>query len=354
MATPFLTNGILPSFVAAQASGANTAGDFVGYGANGVVAATYSSTDLTTSDSTMVVNQTTPPTITGNVAAYALRTNQAINLSGNTLTLGNGTGTAGLMLNSGSVNNGTVSFGGIEGTIYAGGTATIGANVTNGDLTVFGPGSLSVSGAYTNAGANRTITNNITAAGQTFTLGHIFLSDDIATGRTLTIASAGGNATTTVVNGTIADFNGAGGQPGTVMLSSSGTVQLNGLNTYSGGTNLSGGRHDHSDRQRHGRGTGAVTAGPFGTGPITTNNGTNQHLRPVGGDRTIANAIIMTFGFAMDNAPGESFNLTLSGPITMQSNGRFVSNGFATAPGTSGGALILGSPRPRRHSPCPQ
>src|SRR5262249_1571115 len=98
-----LTNGILPAWVVAQVSGANTAGDFVTYGGSGVGVATYSG-DLSTSNNTSVVNQSSIPTIGGAAAAYALKTNVAVNLNSNTLTLGNGSGQSGLILN----NNGSV------------------------------------------------------------------------------------------------------------------------------------------------------------------------------------------------------------------------------------------------------
>src|SRR5207302_826497 len=55
----------------------------------------------------------------------------------------------------------------------------------------------------------------------------------------------------------------------------------------------------------------------------------------------ISNPILLTTGIAMDNGTGESFNLTLAGPITMTQN-RFISNGFVA--GTTGGTFIIGSP----------
>src|SRR5207237_828739 len=92
--------------------------------------ATYSSADLATSTSTDVVNQSTSPTITGNVSAYALKASAAIDLGGgtNTLTLGNGSGQSGLILNTGSVSNGAITFGPTEGMIYAQGGPTLGAS----------------------------------------------------------------------------------------------------------------------------------------------------------------------------------------------------------------------------------
>ncbi len=107
----------------------------------GVVAFSAYAGNLTTSGNTSVVNQTTSPTITGNVAAYALKTDQAINLSGNTLTLGNGSGQSGLILNNGaSITGGNITFGQTEGVVYVNGaTPTLGSlgnTITSNGLTI--------------------------------------------------------------------------------------------------------------------------------------------------------------------------------------------------------------------------
>src|SRR5205823_2953057 len=86
---------------------------------------------------------------------------------------------------------------------------------------------------------------------------------------------------------------------------------------------------------------GSFTAGPFGIGQINVNNGTNQHLRPSGASRLLSNQITMTFGVAMDNATGESFDLTFAGVINMTGTSRFISNGFIA--GSSGGTMVIGS-----------
>ena len=89
---------------------------------------------------------------------------------------------------------------------------------------------------------------------------------------------------------------------------------------------------------------GAIVSGPFGTGTLKFNSGTNQHMRPTGGDRVIANDVTMQFGFAMDNTPGETYNLTFSGPINMVDNdGRTISNGFS-GQANAGGTLYVGDP----------
>src|SRR5947209_5405003 len=137
-ATVFFGNGstlqagtgsnILPGWVVTTPNPTTVTGDFTAYGGSGVTVATYSSTDITTSNNTSSVNQSTAATLAGSAFAYALKTNAAINLSGNKLTLGNGSGTSGLILNSGAnVNGGTIMFGPTDGVVYAQGTVTLGA-----------------------------------------------------------------------------------------------------------------------------------------------------------------------------------------------------------------------------------
>ena len=85
-------------------------------------------------------------TVTGNLQAYALsvQNGTGIALNGHTLTLGDGTDPAGLILNGGaSITGGTLAFGGSEGVIWIGGlntnTNTISAQITgSGGLTFAG------------------------------------------------------------------------------------------------------------------------------------------------------------------------------------------------------------------------
>src|SRR5205823_11638565 len=130
--------------------------------------------------------------------------------------------------------------------------------------------------------------------------------------------------------------------PDTITVTGTGTVSFNAPNTYAGGTSFTGaGTIVPVNLSSNAPPGPSFTAGPFGTGPITVNNGTNQHFRPIGADRTLSNALVLTTGFAMDNVPGQFLTLTLAGPVTMQTTDRFISNGFST--GTPGGTLILGS-----------
>jgi autotransporter-associated beta strand protein len=326
------TNGILPTYMVAQASSSNTAGDFLGY-SGGLVVATYTSSDITTSTNTSVVNQTTAPAISGSVAAYALKTNQAINLNGNTLTLGNGsTGTAGLILNGGSISNGTLSFGGVEGTVYVSGTGSIGANVANVPLTVFGPGSLSVTGNVTVGSTAATIQNNL--RGGTLTFGTVGSGATVSMGAQTTFSPA--TTATTVINSVLVDATPGSGSV-SYAGSTSGVTQINSLNTYSGPTTLNGLSTIQFSTDSQVNGSGAITAGPFGTGTLVLNNTANNLLQPIGGNRTIANPMTLNFGFTVGNAASDTSSLTFTGPLSEVANGRTLTNNL-----TAGATLTLG------------
>ncbi len=125
---------------------------FATYGANGYTAATVggaiTNSILTSSNTNTVVQSTsiTGGTVTGNLQAYALsvQNGTGIALNGHTLTLGDGTNPAGLILNGGaSISGGMLAFGGSEGVIWIGGlsnnTNTISAQITgSGGLTFAG------------------------------------------------------------------------------------------------------------------------------------------------------------------------------------------------------------------------
>jgi len=123
---------------------------------------------------------------------------------------------------------------------------------------------------------------------------------------------------------------------GSMTISGSGIVDLNAPNTYTGGTILSGASTIIPIQF-----SSTGTSGVFGTGLLTFNNGANQHLRPVG-NQTIGNAVSMATGFAMENTTGDTSNLTFSGPIALQTTGRFISNGFSVTNGL-GGTLFIGA-----------
>lgn len=274
-----LTNGILPAWIV-ESTGSL---DFVGYGGNGLQTATYTSTDITGSGSLDVVAQSVTATAGGALTAYALKTNAAINLSGNTLTLGNNSGQTGLILNSGgSVTGGNIDFGTSEGMIY------------------FQPG----------AGAIGSNGNTIT-------------------GNALTFVMAGAGAGT--INSNIVNGSGAT----SVILSAptlGSTFAINGANTYTGGTTLSINANNSGS-------AGTLLIGndsAFGTGTVTTvigTAGTSPNLVAVGGPRTLANAFNLGGGLNFVGTNGFVF----TGPISLINSGRtLLSN-------VTGGSIVLGS-----------
>ena len=167
-------------------------------------------------------------TAASNVAAFALNTEgKGINLGGNTLTLGDGTNAAGLILATGStISNGTLAFGGSEGVIWMSGTNPVISSTitgTNG-LTFAGSGGVTISTAANVSGAitidSGTVTlsaANVFAANSTgITLGDVKESPapavlDITANNTLAaLNSVGSNSTVNISNGaalTVGDAN---------------------------------------------------------------------------------------------------------------------------------------------------
>ena len=148
-----LVDNVAPVWIVDNNDSANGAGpyNFVTYGADGYVTATYNSTVLTASTGSDVVALGADAAANANVAAYALNTEgNTIALGGNTLTIGDGTDAAGLILASGSaISNGTLAFGDSEGVIWTSGSnAAISAEITgtNG-LTFSGSGTVAISHA---------------------------------------------------------------------------------------------------------------------------------------------------------------------------------------------------------------
>lgn len=157
--TASLVNGIAPAWVVTNNGVAKSAGpyDFVTYGANGYVKATYGANAVGAGTATTVVDQTASQTLSGNASAYALKieSGKTITLGSNTLTLGDGVNPAGLSLASTTpISGGTLAFGGSEAIVWLGATSTINSVLTgSGGLTVAGSGSLTLSGSSTLTGA---------------------------------------------------------------------------------------------------------------------------------------------------------------------------------------------------------
>ncbi len=156
---PALSNGIAAPWIVINSAAANNPYDFVTYGANGYTTATYSAHTISNAVAGDVIKQGASATI-GNTSALALNIQKGFNVTlnaGTTLTLGDGTDPAGLILNGGSgsgITAGTLAFGGSEGVIAINGSSTITSQITGtGGLTLAGSGTLTLSSASTETGA---------------------------------------------------------------------------------------------------------------------------------------------------------------------------------------------------------
>ncbi len=160
-AAPSQTNGIITPAVIVQEP-SSTAGDFVTLNSsNQVIAATYTNQSSTSINSYAASGGTAIQNIDVNVATTASRSAYALRIAGttltntgNVLTVGNGAGHAGVIMNGGSIAGGTLAFGGAQGAIY---TSTSGGVISSqvtgtAGLITFGPGTVSLSGSV-NVGA---------------------------------------------------------------------------------------------------------------------------------------------------------------------------------------------------------
>jgi fibronectin-binding autotransporter adhesin len=171
--TSTLVNDIAPVWIVTNEGNLQGVGpyDFVSYGANGYtqVSATVStySTTLDTSPGSAVVELAANTSQAANVYAYALNTN-GYNITlgtGDTLTIGDSTDPAGLILDPNSsqsttISGGTLAFGGSQGVIWLGDSAgsTISSAITGtGGLTFAGGGSVTLSGSTSGVSGQITI-----------------------------------------------------------------------------------------------------------------------------------------------------------------------------------------------------
>ena len=163
---PALTNGIVSPWtiidlgsasVSNGASAGNNRYNFASYNsATGYGVATYSKTGqgaaagIAVAAATDVVEQTGAGTLAADTHAYALKVDSGaiITATGRTLTLGDGTNPAGLILSgsSAAINGGTLAFGGSEAVVVVRGNTTVSSALTgtNG-LTLAGSGTLTLS-----------------------------------------------------------------------------------------------------------------------------------------------------------------------------------------------------------------
>ncbi len=163
-ASATVTNGMVAPWIIEDTGGkASTSPyNFLTYNSSeGYVAATAGSTNIKTSTGSELVIQSSNATLSSNAQAYALQlqSGKTITATGHTLTLGDGTDPAGLILNSSAaINGGTLAFGGSEAVMYAKGSTTNANTITStitgtGGITLSGSGQLNLNTASQNTGA---------------------------------------------------------------------------------------------------------------------------------------------------------------------------------------------------------
>ena len=143
---------------------------------------------------------------------------------------------------------------------------------------------------------------------------------------TLTGVSSGSNTLATLLSD-----NGTGAT--TLVKNGTGTWAINGANTYTGGTTITGGTLKVNNATASGTGTGAVTVGSgaalggFGkiTGPVTINSG--AHLAPgdgVGtltvGNLSLSAGAVLDYEFTL-NSGNDLVAVTLPGGLTLNNAG---------------------------------
>lgn len=183
-ASTTLTSGMAPAWIITDSGGSASSNpyNFVTYGANGYVVATYGTTGgnstsgIRVSTSTETAAESGSTTLSANAQAYALKVDNGVTITatGHSLTLGDGTDPAGLIMEgSAAITGGTLAFGGSEGIIYVKSSNTISAGITGSNgLTLAGSGTLTLSTVAALQGAV-----NIDSGTLTLTTANIFAGD---------------------------------------------------------------------------------------------------------------------------------------------------------------------------------
>ncbi|MCX6837752.1 MAG: autotransporter-associated beta strand repeat-containing protein [Verrucomicrobia bacterium] len=154
---------------------------------------------------------------------------------------------------------------------------------------------------------NNTLTNNLSGAGAVLSIGTIALSESAGTGRMLTLGGTGN----TTVTGLIEDVAGGGGVAGILQKTGTGTLTLQGTNTFTGPVNVNGGNLDFSTATNIAGGASNLGAGSvinLGGGTLRFIGSTNQTT-----DRAINASVNSTL-----NTSGTGVaEISYTGPVNM-------------------------------------
>ncbi len=356
-AAPTPTNGIIDASIVAANSATDTSADFLTYNGSGLQRATYSGatnitngvTNGTTSTSVFEATSSTNNQVTSPTTLYALKVDSGVTVEGAPITLGDGTHTAGLIINGSfegdptTINAGIAFATGSEGAVYVGGNgaadyAMIDGPVTGSNgLTKNGNGSLEISDAE--------YTGTTTVNGGTLQIDEA-ASPFYTSGNVINLASR-------------LLFNGS--YLGTINLTADGTLAATGLGTSGGDVLQLGGTingNGHALTLGTSAGTGLIivgaaqindvsafnvaagtvrVSGTLDNSSVAINFGSNSAVMEIRDGATVANAINLAGG-TIETAG----SATLSGPVTLN-NGAGPST-FNTLNAFKGGTLTVNGP----------
>ena len=259
--------------------------------------------------------------------------------TGNTITIDvAGISANGITFNALASGQYTIASGGTGDDLTLGGAVTLNNNATisaplvgSNDVTITGAHTLTLSGDNSGFSGNSTIENGATVnfttstalgTGGGITLNDGTLQDNSATGLTfdnaITVEIAGlGLGNVVDPNSHVDTFNGVISGSGDLFIDGPGTVNLDAVNTYSGGTNIIGGA---IVTFAHGTTvvSGNIASGPFGTGGIIFGAPADDEIQYAAGGLTIANPLLLLDNGSIDvhgfgGANAETYSGVISG-----------------------------------------
>ncbi len=178
------------------------------------------------------------------------------------------------------------------------------ASVAARTLTVSGAG-LTTINTLVNNDQNNILTNNMTV--NTLMIGAVAISDNALVGRTLEFGGTGNTA----VTGLIEDVAGGGGVAGTLQKTGTGTLTLQGTNTFTGPVNLNGGNLDFSTVTNIGGAASNLGAGSV----INLGGGT---LRFIGStSQTTDRPINASVNSTLNTSGTSGAEISYTGPVNM-------------------------------------
>jgi autotransporter-associated beta strand protein len=292
------------------------------------------------------VNLTAPRTIgslifgdtdTSSAASWTLANNGS---GANTLTLAGGTPTVTVnALGAGKIVTITAAVNGTEGLTKSGvGTLALGTigNSYSGGTTI-NQGILQIADNQ-HLGA---IPGSFTAANITLNGGTLSNSATVTLGATrgITLGSSGGAIAFVTGNNSVGGII-AGANPGPLQVTGSGgTMNLQGANTYAGGTTLSGSGTMVVGTVNSVGTVGSITSGPFGTGTLNLNGSQLRALTSAPSDPVVLlNNVALSADTTFPTVAGE-LGLTFAAPVAISGGSRVITTDVGTT--VSGKLLTL-------------